>query len=115
MDQLPEEVRVHVFGRRGAHLDLGDGNQHLVADDFHFVGGVFVRDTLLKMDFCLFCRSIFIFLKTHHQLLLLSQSLLAQEHNRRFEDKAHGVQFQAFFDLAQKVRDVQPLNAAVIQ
>lgn len=95
MDQLPQEVRVHVLGRRGAHLHLGDGYQHLVADDLHLVGGVLAGHA--------------------HQFLLLAQALFAQEHNGRFEHEAHGVQLQALFDLAQKIGDVQPLDAAVVQ
>lgn len=46
MDQLPEEVRVHVLGGGSTHLHFGYRNQHLIADDFHFVSGILAGDTL---------------------------------------------------------------------
>ena len=48
-------------------------------------------------------------------LLLVPEPLLAEEDDGRLEDEAHGVKLEAFLDLAQEVRDVQPLDAAVVQ
>lgn len=55
------------------------------------------------------------FIPTHHQLLLLPQTLLAEENHSRLEDKAHGMQLQALLDLAQKIGNVEPLDAAIVE
>jgi hypothetical protein len=52
---------------------------------------------------------------TDHELLFLSQSFLAQEHDGRFEYEAHGVQFETLLYLAEKVGNIEPLDAAVVQ
>lgn len=52
---------------------------------------------------------------SHHQLLFLAQSFLAQEYNSRLEHETHGVQFQALFDLSQEVRNVQPFDPTIVQ
>ena len=44
-----------------------------------------------------------------------TQALFAQEDDCSSEDEAHGVQLQSFLDLAQKVGDVEPLHASVVQ
>ena len=46
VDQLPEIVRLHVFGLRRAHLHFSHRNQHLVADDLHFRRRALGRHTL---------------------------------------------------------------------
>lgn len=51
----------------------------------------------------------------YHELLALSQSLLAEEHDGRFEDEAHGVQFESLLDFAQEVGNVEPLDSAVVE
>ena len=54
--------------------------------------------------------------KTHDQrFLFLTKSFFAEENHCRFENEAHGVEFQSFFDFAEKIGNVQPLHAAVIQ
>lgn len=53
--------------------------------------------------------------KAYHELFLLTQSFLAQKHDGRFEDEAHGVQLETLLDFAQEVGDVQPLDATVVQ
>ena len=45
----------------------------------------------------------------------MPEPLLAEEDDGRLEDEAHGVKLEAFLDLSQEVRDVQPLDAAVVQ
>ena len=51
----------------------------------------------------------------HDGLFLLPEPLLAEEDDGGLEDEAHGVQLEPLLDLAQKVGDVEPLHAAVIQ
>lgn len=45
----------------------------------------------------------------------MAETLLAQEDDGAFENEAHGVQFQTLFDFAEEVRDVEPLDAAVVE
>jgi|LakMenEpi03Aug12_release.lakeMendotaPanAssembly.Ray.scaffolds.fasta_scaffold6022916_1 hypothetical protein len=45
----------------------------------------------------------------------MPEPFFAEEDDGRLEDKAHRVKLEAFLDLAQEVRDVQPLHAAVVQ
>lgn len=52
---------------------------------------------------------------TYHQLLLLSQTLLAEEYHSRLEDKAHGMQLQSLLDFTQKIGNVEPLDAAIVE
>lgn len=47
MDELPQEVRVHVLSGAGTHLHLSDGYEHLVAYDLHLIGCILARDALL--------------------------------------------------------------------
>lgn len=51
----------------------------------------------------------------YHEFLLLSQSLLAQEHDGRLKHEAHRVQFETLLYLTEEIGDVEPLDAAVIQ
>lgn len=46
MDELPQEVGVHVLGRTGADLHLGYGYEHLVANDLDFIGGILAGNAL---------------------------------------------------------------------
>ena len=55
------------------------------------------------------------FTHRHDGLLLLPESLLAEEDDGGLEDEAHGVQLEPLLDLPQEVGDVQPLHAAVVQ
>ena len=45
----------------------------------------------------------------------MPESFFAEEDDCRLEYEAHCVQLQPFLDLAQKVGNVQPLDAAVVQ
>ena len=45
----------------------------------------------------------------------MPEPFFAEEDDGRLEDEAHGVQLEPFFDLAQEVGDVQPLDAAIVQ
>lgn len=51
----------------------------------------------------------------YHELLALAESLLAQEDDGRLEHETHGVQFQSLFDFAQKVGNVEPFDASVVE
>lgn len=52
---------------------------------------------------------------THHEFLLLPQSLLAQEHDGGLKHEAHRVQLETLLDLAEEIGDVEPLDTAVVQ
>lgn len=52
---------------------------------------------------------------TDHELLFLSQSFLAQEYDGRFKYEAHCVQLETLLYLAEKVGNIEPLDAAVVQ
>jgi hypothetical protein len=51
----------------------------------------------------------------YHELLALAESFLAQEDDGRLEHETHGVQFQSLFDFAQKVGNVEPFDASVVE
>lgn len=52
---------------------------------------------------------------TDHELLFLSQSFLAQEHDGRFKYEAHRMQLETLLYLAEKIGNIEPLNAAIVQ
>ena len=52
---------------------------------------------------------------SYHKLLALAQSFFAQEDDGALENKTHGVQFETLLHFTQKVGDVEPFDAAVVE
>lgn len=95
MNQFPQKVRFHILGGTGPDLDLRYRDQYLITYDL-YLAGISLRGNSLKngIDDTFSLRHKLTLTENYgetiyHEFLLLSQSLLAQEHNGRFKYKAH--------------------------